>query len=162
MLAAGQHEAVLTALADLAYLEERCRLSVNGLVEDLFHLLRSAPSPLPADASVLHASGARIDRRAITVLETLLFVHGERLTREPDQLFSVLHDELYWRGWWDNEYPSGPDELSCETPSGEVFSQRYKAVTSSCSGGGASSERHHFAPAARKIASRSCVGCSRL
>ena len=95
-LAAGQHEAVFTALSDLAYLEERCRLSVEGLVQDLAHVLRGAESPLPADASFLHVSGARIDRRAITILQTLLFVHGERLLREPDQLFSVLHDELYW------------------------------------------------------------------
>jgi len=102
-LAARRHEAVLTALSDLAYLEERCRLSVDGLLDDLAHVLRGASSPLPADASVLHVSGARFDRRAIAILETLLLVHHRRLAREPDRLFSVLHDELYWhpdlRAW---------------------------------------------------------------
>jgi len=96
-LTAGRHEDVLTALSDLAYLEERCRLSVDGLLDDLAHLLRGAPSPLPADARVLHVSGASFDRRAIAILETLLLVHHDRLVREPEQLFSVLHDELAFR-----------------------------------------------------------------
>lgn len=69
----------LAELADLAYLEARCRDSVDKLVEELAQLGRGDSTPL------------------VAILETLLLVHREILTREPDRLFSVLYDDLSWR-----------------------------------------------------------------
>jgi WD40 repeat protein len=92
-LDAGDHAAVLSTLVDLEYLESRCRVSVAELLADLAYVLRRAPTTLPADAIFVHPSGARLGRGAVSILETLLLVHAERL---PNRLFQVLHDELYW------------------------------------------------------------------
>lgn len=54
-----------------------------------------APFSLPAGARVLHASGATLDRRALVVLETLLFVHGERLGRAPDVTCTTATGEVF-------------------------------------------------------------------
>jgi WD40 repeat protein len=95
-LAAGEHAAVLGALCDLTVLEARCRASLDGLLADLAHVLREAPAPLPADARLEHASGARLDRGVLAIVETLLDVHRETLAREPGRLFAIFYNELYW------------------------------------------------------------------
>ena len=87
---------LLSTLFDLEYLEARCRASVAALLADLAYVLREAPAPLSADASFVHASGARLGRGAVAILETLLTVHRERLEHRPERLFPLLHDELYW------------------------------------------------------------------
>ncbi|MCC6997188.1 MAG: PQQ-binding-like beta-propeller repeat protein [Deltaproteobacteria bacterium] len=95
-LAAGDHQAVLAAFADVAALEARVAASLDELLADLHHVLRAGPTPLPAEASLVAPSGARLDRGALALLETLLDVRRDDLTRTPALLLPTLHNELFW------------------------------------------------------------------
>lgn len=96
-LAAGDHSTVLTLLGDLTFLEERCRDSIDALFDDLAFVLRRAPTPLPAEASLEHPSGARLDRDVFARVEAVLDGSRNELSRDPAaKLFPLLYNELYW------------------------------------------------------------------
>ncbi len=95
-LAAGDHAAVIASATDLDLAEARCRASIDTLLDDLGFVLRGAPTPLPAEARLDHISGARLDRVALAILETVIDASRELLARDPSRLLPILHDELYW------------------------------------------------------------------
>lgn len=96
-LDAGEYSDVLTTLCDLPWLEARCKESVQGLLDDLWWVLRASPGGLPASVCVDHASGARLDRAALQLLATTLSTHREALTGAPHRLFELTYNTLYWQ-----------------------------------------------------------------
>jgi len=88
---------VLASLSSLDTLEARCRESVGGLLADLALVLRRAPRPLPHDVVWVHPSGARLDHLALALVETTVDAHQKALQSDPNRLFAVLYNALYWR-----------------------------------------------------------------
>jgi WD40 repeat protein len=96
VLAARDWARVFSSLSDLETLEARCRSSLRELLEDFAFVLRRAPGPMPAEAFWNQPSGARLDRDALALLETVLDANRDALLHAPARLFPIVYNAIYW------------------------------------------------------------------